>query len=41
MKILFILINAFFEINVNVIQLTHKFEVKFKIRKFIININDV
>ena len=33
--------NVFFEINVNIMQLTHKFDIKFKICKFIINIDNV
>ena len=41
MKILFILTNVFFQIDVNVIQLTYKFDLKFKVRYFIINIDDV
>ena len=41
MKILFVLMNAFFEININVMQLTYKLDIKFKIHKFIINIDDI
>ena len=41
MKILFVLINILFEINVNVIQLIYKFDIKFKIHKFIINVDNV
>ena len=41
MKVLFVLTNIFFEINVNIMQLTHKFDIKFKIYKLIINIDKV
>ena len=33
--------NVLFEINVNIIQLTHKFNIKYKIYKFIIIIDNV
>ena len=33
--------NVFFEINVNIIQLTYKLDIKFKVYKFIINIDNV
>ena len=33
--------NVFFEINVDVIQLMYKLDIKFKVYKFIINIDDV
>ena len=33
--------NVFFEININIIQLIYKFDIKFKIYKFIINIDNI
>ena len=33
--------NVFFKININIIQLTHKLDIKFKIHKFIINVDTI
>ena len=33
--------NVFFEIDVDIVQLTYKLDIKFKTHKFIININNV
>ena len=33
--------NAFFKININVMQLTHKLDIKFKIYKLIINVDNI
>ena len=41
MKVLFVLTNVFFEIDIDVVQLTYKFDIKFKTYKFIINIDNV
>ena len=41
MKIFFVLINALFKIDVDIMQLTYKFDIKFKTYKFIISIDDV